>query len=79
MDEIGMPSLDEVLEADRAYFEKHPNAEGVARVPHPDEWPVPFEMMYDMIVVVRRLEGFRTRFLIHRPGSWADAMERLKE
>ncbi|MCJ7445504.1 MAG: hypothetical protein MUO26_13450 [Methanotrichaceae archaeon] len=78
MGENGMRTLEEVLEWDRTYFEKHPDSEGYARIPHPDEWPVPLEMMYDMLVVIQNAEGFRTRFLVHRPGSWEEAMKLLR-
>jgi hypothetical protein len=65
-----IPPLSEVYELDRQFFEDFPNEEYGTRLPHPDEWPVPYEMLHDMVVIIKKEAGIRMRFLVNVPGSW---------
>ena len=68
-----IPPLAEIYKADTEYFEMFPGAECGTRLPHPEEWPVPYGMVFDMIVIVKKeAPGIRSRFLMHVPGSWED-------
>jgi hypothetical protein len=51
-----IPPLETVLESDRRYFEENPKAVYGMRLPHPYEWPMMPEQMFEgMCVVVTRL------------------------
>ena len=65
-----IPPLSEVYERDRQFFVDHPTQQFGGRLPHPEEWPVPYEMLHDMVVIIKQEEGMRMLFLVNVPGSW---------
>jgi hypothetical protein len=65
-----IPPLSEIYRLDKQFFVDHPEAQVGTRLPHPEEWPIPYEMLHDMVVIIKKGEGMRMRFLVNIPGSW---------